>query len=170
MVATGRSRVPTAAIVLMVLAIRVMAAADGRWPRVRLTDPLAGHSARKALDVASAWLEKSSCASLLMDFRDREGIPLAERLVSLGVDVRAYLGLVVFIDETPRACVEGSLAHTIPGSRVVRLCPEAVKQIWQRSPTYAVAMFVHEMLHTMGLGENPPSSDDITRQVLARCH
>jgi hypothetical protein len=25
------------------------------------------------------------------------------------------------------------------------------------------------MLHTLGLGENPPSSNEITRRVLARC-
>jgi hypothetical protein len=30
-------------------------------------------------------------------------------------------------------------------------------------------MVIHEMLHSLGLGENPPSSREITKQVTARC-
>jgi hypothetical protein len=32
-----------------------------------------------------------------------------------------------------------------------------------------IAAFIHEILHTLGLEENPPSSSQITRRVLARC-
>jgi hypothetical protein len=28
---------------------------------------------------------------------------------------------------------------------------------------------IHELLHTLGLGENPPTPQDITRRVKARC-
>jgi len=28
---------------------------------------------------------------------------------------------------------------------------------------------IHEMLHTLGLGENPPSSREITQRVNERC-
>jgi len=28
---------------------------------------------------------------------------------------------------------------------------------------------IHEALHTLGLGENPPTSAEITERVLARC-
>ena len=34
---------------------------------------------------------------------------------------------------------------------------------------HTVASFIHEMLHTLGLGENPPSSTEITRRVQAAC-
>ena len=30
-------------------------------------------------------------------------------------------------------------------------------------------ILIHETLHTLGLGENPPSSREITSRVLARC-
>jgi hypothetical protein len=33
----------------------------------------------------------------------------------------------------------------------------------------AEAVIIHEMLHTLGLGENPPSSTEITFRVLNRC-
>jgi hypothetical protein len=31
------------------------------------------------------------------------------------------------------------------------------------------AVLIHEMLHSLGLGENPPESVAITAQVLKRC-
>jgi hypothetical protein len=31
------------------------------------------------------------------------------------------------------------------------------------------AILIHEALHTLGLAENPPTSFEITRQVLGRC-
>ncbi len=30
-------------------------------------------------------------------------------------------------------------------------------------------MVIHEMLHTLGLGENPPTSIEITQRVKGRC-
>jgi hypothetical protein len=30
-------------------------------------------------------------------------------------------------------------------------------------------MVIHEILHTLGLGENPPTSVEITQRVEARC-
>jgi hypothetical protein len=56
-----------------------------------------------------------------------------------------------------------------PGSREVYLCIDALKRTWQQKPTYVVAAFIHEMLHTLGLGENPPSTQEITRRVLQQC-
>jgi hypothetical protein len=33
----------------------------------------------------------------------------------------------------------------------------------------AEAMVIHEMLHTLGLGENPPTPFEITERIRARC-
>ena len=38
-----------------------------------------------------------------------------------------------------------------------------------QNPSLAEAMVIHEMLHTLGLGENPPSSLEINERVRARC-
>jgi len=35
--------------------------------------------------------------------------------------------------------------------------------------TVAEAVIIHETLHSLGLGENPPTSDEITRRVFSRC-
>jgi hypothetical protein len=77
--------------------------------------------------------------------------------------------MVVFIDESRhRLCLGTSLAFTTPGSRVVRVCSnELLRQSLTRNQL--AAMVIHEVLHTLGLPENPPSSREITRRVLARC-
>ena len=36
-------------------------------------------------------------------------------------------------------------------------------------PTWAEVVVIHEALHTLGLGENPPSSAEISIRVAARC-
>jgi hypothetical protein len=53
-------------------------------------------------------------------------------------------------------------------SRVVRLCP-AFKKL-QSDVSHAATIVIHEELHSLGLGENPPSSLEITARVVARCH
>jgi hypothetical protein len=101
---------------------------------------------------------------------DRTGHPLDERLRTLAVDQQTYLTLLFFVDgsrEVP--CIKGSFAFTTQGSRVVRICVEELKRTWQSNPEHVVSRVIHEMLHTLGLGEDPPSSEEITRRVVASC-
>ena len=141
------------------------------WPRLHVPDPVARHAAEKALGEAWQLLAQPDCGTLLTGFSDSSGRPLEDYLGNLSVDPQTYLTLVVFIDGSRElACVEGVFAFTAPGSRVVRLCIDELKRTWQKSPRHATASFIHEMLHTLGLGENPPSSKEITRRVLAACH
>ena len=145
-------------------------ATPGGWSRLRIPDPVGRHAARKALDLAWQRLAQTDCADVLSAFTDHAGRPLGERLRALAVDPQTYLTMVVFIDgsrETP--CVTGVFAFTAPGSRVVRLCVDEIKRTWQQDPEHTVASFIHEMLHTLGLNENPPSSVEITQRVLAGC-
>jgi len=39
----------------------------------------------------------------------------------------------------------------------------------RRDPILADAALIHESLHSLGLGENPPSSLEITSRVISRC-
>ena len=152
------------------LAASSPAATPEGWPRLRIPDPVARHAARKALDLAWQRLAQDDCADVLSAFTDHAGRRLGERLRELAVDPQTYLTMVVFIDgsrETP--CVTGVFAFTAPGSRVVRLCIDEIKRTWQQDPEHTLASFIHEMLHTLGLEENPPSSAEITRRVLAGC-
>ena len=78
---------------------------------------------------------------------------------------------ILFYDGTRhRLCQRGGvLAVAHPGSRVVEVCPEAIRARYHRDPRYVEAILIHEALHTLGLAENPPTSFQITTQVLARC-
>lgn len=133
----------------------------------REKDPLVLGTIRKA----SERLAKTACQQVFSDFRDQEGRTLQEKLASLGHTGQTYLGLVHFFDASHEASCEkpGVLAVTSPGSRVVYLCGLRLTERILRQPTYAVAVIIHEELHSLGLGENPPSSEEISWQVSSRC-
>jgi hypothetical protein len=142
---------------------------------VRIPDPVARRATVLALDSAVARFENAGCRTILTDFADADGRPLVDRLTSFGGDVDQYVSMLVFYDGTRSpTCEKGAFAFTAPGSRVVMVCVDQLKQaqlgrLESVQPDYVVAAFIHEILHTLGLGENPPSSGDITRRVRARC-
>ena len=140
------------------------------WPRVHLPDPVVRRITISALEAASARFADGDCSKIFTDFEDGNGRSLADRLSAVAVDSHAYLKMVTFIDDTRhRLCGSGILALTEPGGRVVRVCIDELKRIHAQQPEYVVASIIHEILHTLGLGENPPSSREITKRVLGRC-
>jgi hypothetical protein len=53
-------------------------------------------------------------------------------------------------------------------SRYVYVCPQ-FREYQDRRPELAPVLVIHEALHTLGLGENPPTSTEITSRIAARC-
>src|SRR6185503_802596 len=135
-------------------------AASREWSRVSLTNPFAADAVRWSLNGASRQLDKALCQSLFVDFQDKEGRPLQARLGELDQTASEYLGLVVFRDGTAeKRCGDARvLAFTSPGSRVVYVCEKMFEQMWRQDAHFAQAVLIHEALHTLGLGENPPTS------------
>jgi hypothetical protein len=60
-------------------------------------------------------------------------------------------------------------AFTSPGNGTIAICTRAFFEVLARDPVRMEAILIHEALHSLGLGENPPSSAEITRRVLERC-
>jgi hypothetical protein len=146
-------------------------AGRGAWPRV-YTGTAFGPTLRWALDGAARRLESPRCQAVFAEFQDERGRPLLERLADLGVSGTSYLEWVIFYDGTGKGtCVrEGVLAFTGQGHRVVYVCRERFEREWRAGQArFTEAVLIHEMLHTLGLGENPPSSQEITRRVLSLC-
>jgi len=115
-------------------------------------------------------LSSPNCSEVLADFQDAAGLSLRERLAAVVPTADEYLGLVYFYDgEGANQCRDtGVLAFTAPGSRVVYVCPQfAAAQ--RRDRRLAEVIVIHEVLHSLGLGENPPTSRDINARILARC-
>jgi len=131
----------------------------------------AGQSLRRAVLGARRRLADPSCRQLLTDFSDASGRPLAGALADLGLSPAEYLSFVVFYDGTFKSrCASGDvLAGTTPGSRVVWVCARTFRAAEASDARLAEALIIHEMLHTLGLGENPPTSTEITQAVLRRC-
>src|SRR5262245_38799866 len=148
------------------------ATVDPPNPRVYLPRTVDVAALNKALAGARRRFARESCQGLFTEFADKDGRPLAETLDALGQTGASYLGLLSFYngDGAPR-CQQRDLsivAFTTRGSRVVYVCP-GFAGVERRYSEEAEATLIHEALHTLGLGENPPSSRYIQDRVRARC-
>ena len=139
--------------------------------RVRVSNNEVAQAVTRALVGADRLLAEPACQEVLTDFHDASGRTLKEVLDGNDVSARGYLRWVVFSDGRGiKACGnKGTLAITERGSRVVFICPHAFVEGERGNPEEAEATLIHEMLHSLGLGENPPSSREITARVMARC-
>jgi hypothetical protein len=135
----------------------------------RLSRAAHRYAVARAVEGAAGQLAHARCQELLDDFADAEGRPLRSVLAAHGLAVTDYVRQVFFYDAPEWACRGGTLAVTKPGSRAVFVCGARFEREMSRDSRNAEAIVIHEVLHSMGLGENPPSSDHITARVRARC-
>ena len=140
-------------------------------PGVQISDPFTRDAAKRALTAASRWLASPNCGPLFSEFQDSSGIPLEERLRQFETTPAGYLQRVFFLDagQHPTCRRHGILAFTAVGSRTVYLCGRDFERAWKKNPREVQATIIHEVLHSLGLGENPPTPRDITDRVLKLC-
>jgi hypothetical protein len=81
-----------------------------------------------------------------------------------------YIKVLPLLDGSNRPLCQANQSQLLTTAGVARVfvCPAFVKAVYQQR-VMAEVYLIHEMLHTLGLGENPPTSQDITRQVVRRC-
>jgi hypothetical protein len=124
----------------------------------------------QAIRGAAGRLEDARCRGLLDEFADGSGRSLRAVLDRESVGVQEHLDRVLFYDAPESSCRDAALAVTsAPGSRVIRVCGRRFVRAWTENARYAEAVIIHEMLHSLGLGENPPTSHYITTRILDRC-
>ncbi len=145
------------------------ARAGGAPPNVRLVHVVEKAAVARALDGAARELARPECQALIDEFETASGRPLRAALRASGTNAPEYLGRIFFYDAPPRLCRTSELAVTSPGSRAVFVCGSRFVLQQGRNPRHAEVVLIHEILHSLGLGENPPSSDAITERVRARC-
>jgi hypothetical protein len=147
-----------------------LAAGDDMPSGARLSRPVERMAVAQAIRGAALKLAAAECQAVLDEFTDTHGRPLRAVLEGQGLDAGAFLDRVFFYDAAPEACEGLTLAGThLVGSRVIRVCGRRFAREWASSSSHAEAVIIHEMLHALGLGENPPSSGYITARVMARC-
>jgi hypothetical protein len=122
----------------------------------------------RALRGASRKLETPACQRLFEDFTDSQGRTLRENLGPL--TPAEYLARLVVRDgEIPKGsgrCASPGAAAFTAGGAAVFVCGRNFRS---QKPSRRETALIHEMLHTLGLRENPPSSAEITRRVESRC-
>jgi hypothetical protein len=145
-------------------------AAEEMPSNVRLREPAHRLAMARAVQGAARQLQQPECEGLLDEFTDTSNRSLRTVLDEEGLTVDALLSRVLFYDAEPVACRTTALAGMdAPGGRVIRVCGRRFQQTMDQSRDHAEAIVIHEMLHALGLGENPPTSDYITRRVKERC-
>jgi hypothetical protein len=115
-------------------------------------------------------LRDPGCLRLLEEFRDADGSPLTAKLATFGVSADQYLAMIPFLDGTSRPLCKGGQSQLLTARGVARIAVcQPFLQTVDRERVAAEVYVIHEMLHTLGLGENPPSSQEITQRVKRLC-
>jgi hypothetical protein len=124
-----------------------------------------------AVRAAATKLSDPACQQVFSDFRDSAGRTMRENLDAASQNPGGYLDLILFYNGQgyPRCDARNIFASTSPGSRVVYVCAPQFFEKLRRDPGLAAVLIIHEELHSLGLGENPPDSKEITARVIARC-
>jgi hypothetical protein len=135
--------------------------------------PLPPNEAKRvdfAREGAMRRLKDPVCQGLLDELKDVRDQPLRVKLSSFGVSADQYLAMLPFLDGSERPLCKGGQTQLLTARGVARVvvCRPFLQTVDSERATAEVYV-IHEMLHTLGLGENPPSSQEITRAVKLRC-
>jgi hypothetical protein len=134
-------------------------------------DPSFGPRIAEAVAEAAARLDTSPCALALTDYVDSStGLTLAENLAATGKTASEHVESLLFRSAPGPRPFGGRrvFAYTTPSSPVVLLCRDDLLRV-QNQRRLVTAIVLHEVLHTLGLREDFPSSVAITERVLERC-
>ncbi|HWW93223.1 MAG TPA: hypothetical protein VN375_07650 [Vicinamibacteria bacterium] len=165
-------------VTAVLLFSRRLEAGRGPVPYLRPLTPYDWTVVERVRARAAARLDDPECGKLLTDFRDGAGRTLQSNLQGFGISLSQYLLQLSFLDGSllPACRPPAVIMAVTPGVPRVFVCPAGVgrlnarfSQIELESGLLAEAMVIHEMLHTLGLGENPPSTFEITERVRQRC-
>jgi hypothetical protein len=137
---------------------------------IRVDDAETAAHLRHAILGALEWVRRSECRAVLSDFHDPSGRSISEVLSRRGQSLEEHIQTLFFEDGRHlRGCRRRQwYAATSPGSHFIYVCPAKFHELLGR-PLQTRAVVLHEVLHSLGVGEDPPSSYEITKGVLARC-
>jgi len=170
-----RDRRTTPAALLLASLPLVAAQVEGtqnhaRLVPVRALEPGDASVAEVARQGAIARLRNPECREVLNDFTDGKGRKLRENLQAFGLGPDEYLAMLPLLDGETRPLCKANQSQLLTTAGVPRVfvCKSFLETVYQRR-AMAEVYVIHEMLHTLGLGENPPTSHDITQKVVKRC-
>jgi hypothetical protein len=145
--------------------------AEEDWFLVRLRHNRDGFIVNQAVRGAHRRLGDPGCQKVFSDFNEPSGRRLQDVLDERGETGQGHLRRLFFYDgaEARNCRASGVLAYTQPGSHVIYVCSRWFREAFATNPSKVEAVIIHEALHTLGLGENPPDNHEITTRVMERC-
>jgi hypothetical protein len=152
------------------LIIAALAASEPSVYRVLVVGETAA-VVRRTLDGARVRLTARGCQLIFEDLVGRNGLPLADEVATTGKSPSLLLADLHFADgdDTVQCRTDEGLAvFTALGSHVVHVCSKRFVRLAAK-PERAEMLLIHELLHTLGLGERRPTSAYITSVVTRRC-
>jgi hypothetical protein len=165
----GRTLLPA---IFAVGAVAGAARAEGTEATVansRLRQPRDRALLAEAIRGAARRLADPRCQDLLGELQDRRRQPLRAALDAQGLSAPEFLGRLFFFDGTESGCKGRRLAYTEAGSHVVFVCGKEFRDMYLQNASRAEVAVVHEAFHCLGLGENPPTWQEINDRVEAAC-
>lgn len=165
----SRSALLAALVVPLLVVSPRASSAEGRGP---LVEPRLGPLVHRTVERAAERFAEPGCATLLTDFTDsRTGADLSSTLAASGRKTSNLFASLRFVDADHMVqCRNRRTWAWVPvGGDVVFVCRSRFTDLVRKDERLAGNVLVHEALHTLGLGENPPSSEEITRRVVRRC-
>jgi hypothetical protein len=134
--------------------------------------PMARRQLQRAIAGAAKRLSRCPCQTIFRDFRDDSGRPLDSKLDALHQSGAEYLYSLRFVDSRDSSACRADrriAAFTERGSHVIHICGARFESELMHDPVTSEVVIIHELLHALGLGENPPTESEITHQIFARC-
>jgi hypothetical protein len=168
--ALGRRPVGPVAGLVLALSIPLVAHAA---PRPRLTavglTPAERHALQWSVGIAAQQLRRPECLKAFAEFQLDDGSTPLGKLEATGLTAEEHLATLEWESgATSGRCAPGALLATVRNGRRVSVCPGFAK-IVASQPGFGATLIIHEQLHALGLGENPPTSTYITTRVYHRC-
>jgi len=126
---------------------------------------------KDSIEGAIRRLAKPSCLRLFSDYADSDGRPLTDTLAGWDESPAGALAALYFVegDGSPQCRDQSTAAFTVARSRVIYVCGARFAERFAQKTRGGEILLIHELLHSLGLGENPPTSAQITNTVMARC-
>lgn len=158
------------AAALAVVALAAAPRAAQAQSRIRPLGRADSRTVEIAREGAMRRLQTAECRQVLTDFKDPQGRTPLENLAAFAVEPHEYVAQVPFLDGRDRPlCQRGqSQLLSTRGTARVLVCEPFLDTV-HRERDMAEFYVIHEILHTLGLDENPPTSQEITQQVKRRC-
>jgi len=156
--------------VFTTLVLAVAAPAMGEGARRASLTPRDAAAVERAREGAARRLEDAECRRVLSDFHDAQGRTIEANLDKWERVPAEYLRILPFVDGFGESlCSRGRvMLVSTPNVPRVIVCP-GFARVQRDQPGVAESLVIHEVLHTLGLGENPPTSAEITQRVETRC-